>query len=284
MSIYALAALLAVVALAGCGSTGEDGEVAAALIASTQVQSRAFEGHVSMKPSAASATTKDAGFEMPFSGAIDTSDKANPKMAIQMKSAGDVTSVVAPGDGKVYVTTGGRSYYLPIPSQKEAASTVDPNKIYAALGSAVSSFKPSPPLTNHAGQSVHTVSTTISRSKLCGPVLDAFGDALTDASGIGGRSLGVGASVGAGGSKMLKGFCKSMLESDPRLWFGIDAGKMTDVVLQAKIKMPMAGQMQLDVAYHEYNQGGTQSGFDAPSGATPLQPTEPPTGGLEGFN
>lgn len=267
-----IAVLTTATALVGCGTTGKDGEVAAALLATSQVTSRAFEASVSLQPTKASTENSGVGMDMKLSGAIDTSDQAKPKMAIKLSASGSETSIIVPGDGKVYMTTGGSAHSIPMPPQKQANSTIDPNKIYAALGSAVSGFKPSPPLTNHAGQSVRTVSATIDKSKLCGPVLDAFGEALTKASGVGGAQFGAGSNPasGAGGTDVLKGFCKSMLQGDPRVWLGIDGGKVTDVVLRANVKLPFAGEMKLDVAYHEYNQGGQQTGFEAPAGATPL--------------
>jgi hypothetical protein len=61
-----------------------------------------------------------------------------------------------------------------------------------------------------------------------------------------------------------------MLKDDPRVWFGIDGGRLTDVELTANISLPMAGEMGIEVQYHEYDQDKPQSGFNAPAGAQPL--------------
>lgn len=249
--------------LSACGWKEEGGEVAAALVATSQVQSRSFSGSMQLKPTGKGA---GAATSMTFHGAIDTTDDAKPKMTMTMDSGGDATTIVVPGDGKLYFTAAGRSFYMPIPSGGERQSTIDPTAIYSALADAVGSFQNSPPLTNASGQSVHTVSAKVSKSKLCGPVLAAFGQAVTSASGVGSQ-LGA-AGTGSGGSKMMAGFCKSMLKSDPRLWFGIDGGRLTDVELVADLDIPFGGAMRLEVIYHEFNQDRPQTGFEAPAGAT----------------
>jgi hypothetical protein len=261
-----LVLLLAALPLSGCGLKGEQGgEVAAAILAASKVQSRSFSGSLKMQP-----TGKDAGAatRMDFHGAIDTLDDARPKMAMTMTAGGESTAIIVPGDGKLYFTAAGRSYSMAIPSGGASESTIDPRAIYAALADAVGSFKTSPPLTNAAGQSVPTVSAKVSKSKLCGPVLAAFGQAVTSASGIGSQ-LGA-ATGGKGGAKVMAGFCKSMLKSDPRLWFGIDGGRLTDVVLSADLEIPLSGPVKLEVIYHEFNQDRPQTGFDPPAGAIPI--------------
>lgn len=247
--------------------------MAAAIVASSKVKTRSFTGSMKLTPGARrSALGKSGqGVTMNFSGAIDASDPGRPKMLVNMDAGGDATRMVVPGDGKLYLTSGGKSYYTVIPPDRATKSTADPAKIYAALGSAVGSFKESASLTNAFGQAVDTVSAKVSRSRLCGDVLEAFGDSLSRAGGVG-RSLGAGAGGGSGGSaEMMKRICKSMLKGDPRVWFGIDAGRLTDVVLTAEMTIPFAGSMKLELIYHEFNQDGKQTGFQPPSGATPLE-------------
>lgn len=262
------------VSLSGCDWKGEGKNVAAAIVATSQVKTRAFTGSLKFDASTMSASQTGRSAEptsmtMTFNGAIDSSDAANPKMVMNMSADGQTTSVVAPGDGKVYMTSGGKSFSVTVPPDQARGRTIDPQKIYVALGDAVGNFQKAPPLTNAQGKSVTTISATVDKSKLCGAVLDAFGDAMSQAggltSGLGGRSGG-----GASDPKMLQNFCKMMLKSDPRVWFGIDNGKLTDVDLTAEIKIPMAGTMGIEVQYHEYNQDQPQTGFDAPAGATPL--------------
>jgi hypothetical protein len=223
----------------------------------------------------AAATAAPKSMTMTFSGAIDSSNEASPKMHMTMTADGQSTAMVSPGDGKMYISSGGKSYYVPIPEGQAAQRTINPQKIYVALGDAVGHFSKSQPITSPQGKSVDTISATVSKSKLCGEVFDAFGDAMSQAGGLGG-ALGASSSTGGksglneSGSKMMQSFCKAMLKDDPRVWFGIDNGKLTDVELTAALKIPFAGEMGIEVQYHEYNQGQPQSGFDAPAGATPI--------------
>ncbi|MGH2958758.1 MAG: hypothetical protein ACRDKE_04090 [Solirubrobacterales bacterium] len=277
----ALIALVAVLAFSGCNWKGEGKDVAAAIIASSTVKTRAFTGSMKMDMSqmqGASAATGASGassgaVEMTFSGAIDDSDPANPKMAMKMSAEGQDTSMVAPGDGKFYVSSAGKSYYVPVDPASAEKQTIDPQKIYVALGDAVGDFEKSPPITNAQGKQVETTTATVSKKKLCGPVLDAFGEAMSQSSGLTGGlggSSGGNDSLGKDGKKMMQSFCQTMLKSDPRVWFGIDGGKLTDVALTAKLTIPFAGTMGIEVQYHEYNQDQPQTGFDAPAGATPM--------------
>lgn len=265
------------VGVSGCDWQGEGKEVAAAIVATSQVKTRSFTGSMKMdmskmaRPGGEASADMPANVTMTFSGAIDETDEANPKMLMTMTAEGQTTSMVAPGDGKFYVTTGGKSYWADS-RQSGQSKTIDPQKIYVALGEAVGNFQKAPAMTNAQGKSVPTISATVSKSKLCGPVLDAFGEAMNQAGGFGGLGGATG-STGKGseaGAKMVQSFCKMMLKSDPRVWFGIDGGRLTDVALSADITIPMAGPMGIEVQYHEYNQDQPQKGFEAPAGAQPL--------------
>jgi hypothetical protein len=109
-------------------------------------------------------------------------------------------------------------------------------------------------------------------------VLDAFGDAMGKTTGLDSAFRGNGAGTGNSSSdeleknsaKMVQSMCKSMLNGDPRLWFGIDAGKLTDVVMTGQLTIPFAGSMGVEVQYHEFNQNQPQTGFDPPANATPV--------------
>lgn len=282
----ACAALLAMLALSGCNWQGEGKQVAAAIVATSQVKTRAFTGSMKMdmskmtKLSGTSSSDTPSSMTMTFSGAIDATNEAKPKMVMSMTAEGQTTSMVAPGDGRFYVTSGGKSYWTESP-KGAASKTINPQKIYVALGEAVGDFQKTRPLTNAQGKPVETITATVDKTKLCGAVLDAFGEAMDQAGGLGalGGSTAATGTGSAGGEKMMQNFCKMMLKSDPRVWFGIDGGKLTDVDLTAEITVPMAGTMGIEVQYHEYNQDQPQSGFDAPAGAQPL-----PTGGLGGFS
>lgn len=277
----ALIALVATLAFSGCDWKGEGKGVAAAILASSTVKTRAFTGSMTMdmtQMTGATAATGSSGsspgkVEMTFSGAIDDADPANPKMVMKMSAAGQDTSMVAPGDGKFYITSGGKSYYVPMNPSATEKQTINPQKIYVALGDAVGDFQKSPPITNAQGKQVETTTAKVSKKKLCGPVLDAFGEAMNQSSGLTsglGGSSGSSNSLGKDGKKMMQSFCQTMLKSDPRVWFGIDNGKLTDVALTARLTIPFAGPMGIEVQYHEYNQDQPQTGFDAPAGATPM--------------
>jgi hypothetical protein len=276
----ALIAVAAVLALSGCNWTGEGKDVAAAIAASSQVKSRAFKGSMEMDMSkmtgTAGATATGSGgpqsLTMTFSGAIDSSNAAAPKMQMTMVAQGQMTSMVAPGDGKMYLTNAGKSYALPLPPETASKHTIDPQKIYVALGDAVGNFQKSQPITNAEGKPVDTTTATLDKAKLCGPVLEAFGDAMSQSTGLGSAlgSSGTMTETDKSGKSMMQSFCKAMLKDDPRVWFGIDGGKLTDVELSAALTIPFAGPMAIEVQYHEYNQDQPQTGFDVPSGATPL--------------
>lgn len=285
-SLCLFAGLAAMLAVSGCDWKGEGKTVASALVATKAVKTRAFVGSMKLDMAGVQALQGDAAkkqsMTMTFSGVSDASDPAKPKMIWRMSAEGVSTEVMAPGDGRVYVTAGGRSWYAEVPPEQASQQAIDPRRIYAALGDAVGNFKKAPPMTNSKGAPVTTVSSTISKSKLCGEVLDAFGDALEKTSGLG-QQFGATASatpkLDAGGDKMLKGFCKTMLKSDPRVWFGIDGGKLTDVALTASLTVPLAGTMNIEVQYHEYDQDKPQGGFTPPAGAQPLDSlTQLPTG------
>lgn len=266
-SVLLAAALLAcAVLLSGCNWSGKGKEVATSIAAMSTVKSGAYSGQMKMNFSAPSGANSSGpqNTTMTFSGAFDDTDPAKPKMVMNMTAAGESTTMVSPGDGRMYVTAQGRSFSFPLDAATADRNTVDPTKIIAALGNAVSGFKDAPAMTNAKGAQVKTITATVSRSELCGPVLEAFGDAAATAGGA--------ASTGSSkdGSKMIKSFCKAMLKKDPRVWFGIDNGVLTDVALTGTLNMPFGGTMGLEVQFHQYDLNKPQTGFDAPANATPL--------------
>ncbi|MBJ7458570.1 MAG: hypothetical protein JHD02_05225 [Thermoleophilaceae bacterium] len=283
----ALIALVAVLALSGCNWKGEGKNVAAAIVATAAVKSRSFNGSLKMDMSqmkgmtgsTGASTTTPGSMTMTFSGAIDETDPARPKMLMKMTAEGQDSTMVAPGDGKFYFTSGGESYYMPIDASAAQKQTIDPQRIYVALGDAVGNFQKSASITNAQGKSVDTIAATVSKKKLCGPVLDAFGEAMNQSTGLSGGLGGAGSSgsLNKSGKKMMQTFCQTMLKSDPRVWFGIDGGKLTDVELTAQLMIPFAGPMGIEVQYHEFNQDKPQGEFVAPKGASPMNITQPAT-------
>jgi predicted small secreted protein len=279
----ALIALVAALALSSCNWTGEGKDVAAAIVATSQVKTRAFSGELKMDMSkmtgAASAGAQaPSSMVMSFSGAMDSTNPAAPKMVMNMQSQGQTTTTVAPGDGKLYVSVNGKSYSIPLPPEAASDQTINPQEIYVALGEAVGDFQKAPQITNPQGKAVDTISATVNKSKLCGPVLEAFGDAMGKTTGLDsafrGNNAGTATSSSAelekNSKKLVQTMCKSMLTQDPRVWFGIDAGKLTDVVLSAQLTIPFAGPMGIEVQYHEFNQNQPQAGFDPPANAVPV--------------
>jgi hypothetical protein len=220
---------------------------------------------MNMKVAAAAAAGVKSDETINFSGAIDSSNPASPLMRMKMDIEGTTMEMVQPGNGNLYVTTQGKTYSVPVPPSEAAKNSVDPQKIYVALGQAIGHFQDSAAIMNAKGQPVKTISATVDKGKLCGPVLSAFGNAMNTSGAMGGDL-----SKSFGGGAGLTGFCKAMLKKDPRVWFGIDGGVLTDVALNAVLQVPLAGQMSIEVQYHEYDQNMKQSGFDVPSGATPL--------------
>lgn len=273
LTLAATLAAIFAVTLSGCSWRGEGKSVASAIEATSQVKTRAFKGSMkfdmSQVKAGASGAAAPQSMTMTFDGAIDSRDPANPKMRINMVAEGSSNTVIAPGDGNVYLSAAGVSYSTPIPAERSQSSTIDPQKIYAALGEAVSGFAKSPPITNAEGKQVETVAAKVSRKKICGPVLESFGDALGKSAGLTGGLGGISAGR-QGGSDVLQGVCRAMLKSDPRVWFGIDNGRLTDVELTATISVPFAGAMGIEVQYHEFAQDQEQTGFEPPAGARPL--------------
>lgn len=279
-----LIALVAVLALSGCNWTGEGKNVAAAIVATADVKSRSFTGSLKMDMSQMKGMTGSTGagtatpgsMTMTFSGAIDATDPAKPKMLMKMTAEGQDSTMVAPGDGKFYFTSGSKSYFIPIDPAAAQKPTIDPQRIYVALGDAVGNFQKSASITNAQGKSVDTIAATVNKKKLCGPVFDAFGEAMNQSTGLAGGLGGAGSagSLNKNGKKMMQSFCQTMLKSDPRVWFGIDGGKLTDVELTADLMIPFAGPMGIEVQYHEFNQDKPQGEFLAPSGATPMSITQ----------
>ena len=137
-ALAALLALLSALILSGCAWTGKGKEVADALQRTEQFKSRAFTGAVNVKVS----SEPNNPMHMTFTGAIDNSDAANPKMTMQMSFDADgqsqTMSVTLPGDGNLYMVSPAGTYGFPVPPGQAASSTIDSQKIYAALYKSVS--------------------------------------------------------------------------------------------------------------------------------------------------
>jgi predicted small secreted protein len=269
------ALLVCAIALSGCNWTGKGKEVATAIATTTSVKSGAFNGQMKMNFTAppAGSGIKSSGPDnvtMTFSGAWDGTDPANPKMTMTMTAEGQSTSMVAPGDGKMYLTSQGKSYVAPIPPDQTSTNNIDPAKIIGALGGAVSHFQSAPSMTNAKGAPVKTITATVSKKELCGSVLDAFGETMNTANPIGSSAGSSERSLGKDGKKMMQTFCQTMLKKDPRVWFGLDNGLLTDVALTGSLTIPFAGKVDLEVQFHQYDLNKPQTGFAPPTNATPL--------------
>lgn len=272
--------VLTSVSLAGCSWKGEGQDVAAALQKSTEIKTREFKGSATVSFPAMDfgqgSDGKPTQMTMKFAGKSDSTDPADPKgeFALTLSEGSKqqmAFEVVDPGGGTAYMTTGGKSYSFPITPEQRAQQNVDPSRIYAALATAVGDFKKSQPMQDGTGAPVPTISAQIDKKKLCGPVLEAFGDALSKSMQSGGLDTG-GASGITGavdGKQMFKTMCESMLKENPKLWFGIRSGVLTDVALDADIAVPFAGNVKLSVQYHETAQGQPVS-IEAPANAEPI--------------
>lgn len=275
--------MLTILSLAGCGWKGEGQDVAAALQKSTELKTREFSGTATVNFPALDLGQSSGGeptqMTMRFSGKSDNTDPSDPKgefaLSISEGSKQQMSfSMVSPGGDTAYLTTDGKAYSFPMTPEQRAQQTIDPSRIYAALATAVGDFKKSQPMQDASGAAVPTISARIDSEKLCGPVLEAFGDALSKSMQSGG--LGTGGASGASGltgtvdgEKMFQTMCKSMIKEDPKLWFGIRSGVLTDVALDAEIAVPFAGNVKLSVQYHETAQGQPVT-IEAPANAQPL--------------
>lgn len=258
---FALIAL-ATIALPGCAWTGKGKDVAQAIDKTAAYQSRAFSGSMEFK---AAGSDRGDSFAMTFTGASDNTDAANPKMTMTMNAQGSAFSVVAPGDGNIYMITPKGAAGAPMPASERSKSAIDSAAIYAALGKAIGDFQTSQPMQNASGKPVPTITAKVDRGKICSKVLPAFGELMSKASAGGGTSAIPGISSMTGG---LSGFCKIMLVKDPQVWFGIENGALTDVSLHADLAFPGAGPMGFEIDYHEFSQGQPQPSIKEPIGAT----------------
>lgn len=286
MRVFRLLMLSAVLVLpafllSACGWKGDGQDVAAALQKSTQIKTREFSGNATMNLPAAAAG-QGAGqatqITMKFSGKSDNSNASDPKSEFKLSFVEGTKQqlsfeMVNPGGGTAYMTTGGKAYSFPLTPDQRAQQTIDPSKVYAALATAIGDFKKSQPMQNAAGADVPTISARIDGEKLCGPVLEAFGDAITQSMQSGGFGTGTGTGAGmpgeVDGKKLFQNMCETMVKEDPKLWFGIQGGVLTDVALDATIAVPLAGNMKLSVQYHETSQGEPVE-IEAPASAEPL--------------
>lgn len=266
----ALSALALVVS--GCTSTwtGEGKEVAAAIEKSAQMKTARFAASIEIK--LAGMPVESGGqqaFLITMSGLGNMTDPTNPRMVIEMASpsTGDRERIMMPGDGRVYTTKRGKTYSFPAPSDP-AEYAVENARVMTALGASVGDFRESQPMTNIKGKSIPAVYATVDKDKLCGPVLDAFGDAFKTSANEGGDDLSK--ALGGDPAQGISGLCKSMLRKDPSVWFGINKGLLTDVALSANLALPMGMTMSMTMQYHEYKQGKRVGKIRLPAVVTAL--------------
>lgn len=257
--------------VSGCTGTwtGKGKEVAAAIEQSAQVKTARFSASIEMKFSGGpgQANTADS-FLILMSGAADQTDPNNPRMKMTMESptTGDREQIVMPGDGRVYATTNGKSYSFPAPDAKEYA--MENGRVLSALGASVGGFRESQPMTNIKEEQVPAIYATVDKGKLCGPVLDSFGDAFKTGASEGASDLSE--PLGVDPTEGISGLCKAVIRKDPSVWFGISNGLLTDVALSANLVFPMGMTMSMTMQYHEYNQGKRIGRMRVPATVTNL--------------
>lgn len=255
--------MLSAALLSGCAWQGDGKQVADALEKSIAAKSHTFNGSITVSfPQGALPQGAKNGAPgqmlMSFEGKAEASDPAKPssefklRMTADGKQQLDITTASVGND--MYLTTGGKSYTFPMTAEQRALQTMDPSKIYAALADAVGDFEKSQPMQGANGP-VPTTAARIDRKKLCGPVFDAFGDIFKSMKLDGGMSAPTGDGKPIDTGKIFRTMCVSMLQSDPKLWFGIQNGVLTDIAMEADLNVPMAGAMKISVQYHETNIG-----------------------------
>lgn len=243
----ALVVAYSLFALAGCAWTGKGKDVSGALEKAGAAKTMTFSGSISMRATDVSAAqTGGQNMDVTFTGAADNGDPAAPRMSIQMDAAGERVSIVMPGDGNVYMSSGGDIVGGPAPAGSAAAKPGDMTALYKALGGAIGDFQEGARTNTKEGLSLRTISAKADSGEICGEVLNAFSKSL-DAMSAGSGSL-KGLSGGTGGG--MKEFCHQLLRDDPRLWFGIDdAGMLRMISLQTKLSMLGMGSLDLSMRY-----------------------------------
>lgn len=270
-------ALLAITLVAsGCTGTwtGKGKEVAAAIEKSSTVKTARFSASIEIKilglPAQAGG---QESFVINMSGLGDKTDPNNPRMVMEISSPSiaERERIIMPGDGRVYVTKNGKSYSFPSPTDP-AQYAVENGRIMAALGVSVGGFRESQPMTNMRGKSIPAVYATVDKDKLCGPVLDAFGEAFKTSANEGGDDMAK--TFGSDPAQGIQGLCKTALRKDPSIWFGINKGLLTDVALSANLAMPMGMTMSMTMQYHESKQGKRIGKIRVPAVVTQLSSEE----------
>lgn len=266
-----IATLVVSLAVSGCTGTwtGKGKEVASAIEQSSQVKTARFSASIEMKFSGGPGqSSAPETFLILMSGAGDQTDPNNPRMKMTMESpsTGDREEIVMPGDGRVYATTNRKSYSFPAPDVKQYA--MENGRVLSALGAAVGGFRESQAMTNIKQEQVPAIYATVDKGKLCGPVLDSFGDAFKSGASEGAADLSE--PLGVDPAEGISGLCKAVIRKDPSVWFGISNGLLTDVALSANLVFPLGMTMSMTMQYHEYNQGKRIGRMRVPSTVTKL--------------
>lgn len=254
--IASFALFAVVLVVTGCTGTwsGKGREVADAIDRASEAKTGKFSGSMQMKMTGGPPEiAANSNVTLTMTGASDASDPANPKMWMQMSELGaaEVMRTVMPGDGKIYLTSGNKTYALPLTASVAKQYAIDNARLLAALGAAVGGFKKSQPMVNFKGESVPAISAKVDRGKLCSNVLSAMGGAFDTSAGSGAADLSK--ALGGDAGKGMEGICKSMLRKDPNIWFGITDGTLTDVSLTADVAFPFGMAMSLTGQYSMYD-------------------------------
>lgn len=253
--LCAIAILALALVVTGCTGTwtGKGKEVASAIENTSGVKTAKFQGSVEMKVSGLpeQAAAQDT-YVATFSGVVDGTDPANPRMVMRISSpeAGGSGKVVMPGNGMAYGTKSGRTYSFPV-EEKPEDYAMETDRTMTALGASVSGFRDSQPMTNMKGEQVPAVYAKVDKAGLCGPVLDSMGTSFKSSA----QDDDFSKSVGADPAQGISGICKALIKKDPSVWFGISDGMLTDVAVRADLVSPMGIVISMTLQFHQYDMG-----------------------------
>lgn len=268
--LYVIATLVLSLAVSGCTGTwtGKGKEVASAIEKTSGVKTAKYSGSVEMKVSGlpAQSAAQDT-YVVTFSGVVDGSDPANPRMVMKITSSepGASGKVVMPGNGMAYGTKNGTTYSFPV-EQKPEDYAVETDRTMTALGASVGGFRDSQPMTNMKGEQVPAIYAKVDRNGLCGPVIDSLGNSFKSSA----QDADFSKSVGADPAQGISGICKALVKKDPSVWFGISDGMLSDVAIRADLVSPMGVVISLTVQFHQYDLGKRVRKIQIPTNTTAL--------------
>jgi len=169
-TLAALAAVaLIALTLSGCAWLGKGKDVADAYANTKAAKTGAYSLTLSVK-APRRRQAKPVNETVTAQGAYDQTDPNNVKFRLTEGVANDSIAIVAPGNGRVYVTIGGQTASEKIP--KTVAPTAKQQALSGrfsdALAGAFVNFRDAPPVVRSDGTQIQGIAADISRNKVCG--------------------------------------------------------------------------------------------------------------------